>query len=72
MVMKWGLIYAVQAGRSEVGEEDLARACLVGTYLMETAKLFPNLIQKSETARVEAKIVETLKRLPGQKLTQLK
>lgn len=69
MVMKWALIYAVQEGHLEVSDFDLARATLVGTYLLETARLVPCLVEKSRVARVEAKIIATLQRLPGQYLS---
>ena len=69
MVMKWALIYAMQAGHAEITEEDLAQATLVGTYLAETASLIPGRVQKSQSARVEAKILETLRRMPDQWLS---
>jgi hypothetical protein len=69
MTMKWALLYTLQAGRGEVNSEDLARASLVGTYFMETSRLIPNLVQKSTIARIETKIVETLRKIQGKYLT---
>ena len=60
MIMKWALLYAIQAGTSSVEVEDLTRAQLVGAYLMETAELVPAHISKTPVARVEAKILEAL------------
>jgi hypothetical protein len=69
MIMKWSLIYAIQAGEAEITEESLARATLVGTYLMETARLVPSSVHKCSVARIEARIVDTLNRMRGQYLT---
>lgn len=69
MIMKWALIYAIQAGESEITEQCLARATFVGTYLMETARLVPGSVHKCSVARIEAKIVDTLNRIPGRYLT---
>ncbi len=69
MIMKWALIYAIQAGESEITEQCLARATLVGAYLMETARLVPSSVHRCSVARIEAKIVDTLNRIPGQYLT---
>jgi hypothetical protein len=69
MTMKWALMYAILAGHTEILTDDLARACLVGTYLMDTAMLLPNLVQKNALSRVESKIIETLRRLDGKYLT---
>jgi hypothetical protein len=68
-IMKWALLYAIQAARAQVTSEDLARATLVGTYLMDTAKLVPGMVEKTRVSRVEAKIVETLRKVDGKYLT---
>lgn len=68
-IMKIALIYAIQAGRAEVGSEDIVRATLVGTYLIETARLVPIMVQKSNAARIEAKIVQNLEEVRGKWLT---
>ena len=69
MIMKWALIFAMQSGRAEINSENLARATLVGTYLMETAQLVPRFVQKSPIARIEDKIIKTLSLLSGQYLS---
>jgi len=69
MIMKWALIYAIQAGEAEISEESLARATLVGTYLMETARLVPASVHKCSIARIEGKIVDTLAKIRGEYLT---
>lgn len=69
MIMKWALIYSMQAGEAEVSADSLARATLVGTYLMETARLVPQCIQKAMVARIEARVVQSLSKCPGQYLT---
>ena len=66
MAMKWALIYTMQAEHSVVEVDDLARGVLVGTYLLETARLLPGHVSKTRTARVEVKIVEALERVRGQ------
>ncbi len=69
MIIKWSLLYALQAGNSEITHGNLARATLVGTYLMETARLVPQTIQKSVVAKIESKIIKTLCLFPSQYLT---
>jgi hypothetical protein len=69
MIMKWALLYALQAGNTKIAPEDLARATLVGTYLMETARLVPQTIQKSVVAKIENKIIKTLSLFAGKYLT---
>ena len=69
-VMKFALIYALQAGRSEVSVEDLDRAKLVGDYLVATARLLPGSLVKAPVAKVEEKILQALKRVePGRWVT---
>ena len=65
MIMKWALMYAVQAGHAVIEVDDLARGQLIGDYLMQTAELVPNHISKTPVARVEAKIMEALAKDPG-------
>ena len=60
MIMKWALLYAIQAGHAVIEVDDLARGQLVGDYLMQTAELVPSHISKTPVARVEAKIMEAL------------
>jgi hypothetical protein len=67
--MKWALLYAIQSGRANIEMDDLVRAILVGTYLMETARMVPAYVSKAPVARVEAKILATLGRFPGQWLS---
>lgn len=67
--MKFALNYMVLTGHSQVETDDLARATLVGAYLMETAQMVPFMARKSRVARVEAKVVESLKVAHGQWLT---
>jgi hypothetical protein len=66
MIMKWALIYAVQDYRSIIEVDDLARAAIVGDYLMQTARMVPQHVEKVPLAKVEAKILEALGREPGQ------
>ena len=69
-VMKFALIYALQAGRSELSVEDLDRAKLVGDYLVATARLLPGSLVKAPVAKVEEKILQALKRVePGRWVT---
>jgi hypothetical protein len=65
MIMKWALVYAIQTGNSVIEVDDLARAVMVGDYLMQTAKLVPQHVGKSFLAKVEAKILEVMSREPG-------
>ena len=65
MVMKWALLYALQAGHASIEVDDLARGILVGTYLNETASLVPGHVSKTIVARIEHKIVESLRRVQG-------
>ena len=65
MIMKWALLYAVQAGHAVIEVDDLARGQLIGDYLMQTAELVPNHISKTLVAKVEAKILEALAKEPG-------
>ena len=60
IIMKWALLYAIQAGHAVIEVDDLARGQLVGDYLMQTAELVPSHISKTPVARVEAKIMEAL------------
>ena len=46
MAMKWSLLYALQAAHVGIEIDDLARGVLVGTYLMETARLVPGYVSK--------------------------
>jgi hypothetical protein len=62
-------MYAVQAGHANIEVDDLARGVLLGTYLMETAKLVPGYVSKTPVARVEQKILDSLERVRGQWLT---
>jgi len=68
-VMKWSLLYAIQASHANIEMDDLARGILVGTYLMETARLIPGYVSKAQVARVEQKIIESLTRVRGKWLT---
>lgn len=63
-VMKWALLYAVQAGHAQIEHDDLARAAIVGTYLMETARLVPGHVAKAQVARIEERVVNALARSP--------
>jgi putative DNA primase/helicase len=65
MIMKWALVYAIQAGHSVIEVDDLARAVIVGDYLMQTAQLVPQHVEKTFLAKVEGKILEVMSREPS-------
>jgi hypothetical protein len=64
MIMKWALLYAVQASHSTIEVDDLARTVMVGNYLMQSSRLVPQHVQKAPVARIEEKILEALRREP--------
>ena len=65
MIMKWALLYAVQDFHTVIEVHDLARAAMVGDYLMQSARLVPLHVEKVPLARVESKILEMMSREPG-------
>ena len=65
-IMKWSLVYALQGRRSQVEVDDLARGVLVGTYLIDTARLVPDMVRKAGVARIEQKIIDALTKVGGQ------
>jgi hypothetical protein len=64
MMMKWALLYAVQNYHSIIEVDDLARAVLVGDYLMQTARLVPLHVEKTPIARIEARILDGMGKAP--------
>ncbi|HVA21767.1 MAG TPA: DUF3987 domain-containing protein [Candidatus Micrarchaeia archaeon] len=59
-VLKFALLYCLQAGHAAVELEDLERAAIVGDYLAETAVIVPRGVTKAPIARVEAKVLDAL------------
>jgi Protein of unknown function (DUF3987) len=64
MVMKWALLYAAQAFHSVIEVDDLARAVMVGDYLLQTARLVPRHVEKTPVARIEARILDGMAKAP--------
>jgi hypothetical protein len=64
MVMKWALLYAAQAFHSIIEVDDLARGVMVGDYLLHTARLVPQHVEKTPVARIEARILEGMAKVP--------
>ena len=57
-ILKFALLYAMQARHERIQREDLARAGIVGGYLTQTALHVPAGVQEVRTPRMEAKILE--------------
>jgi hypothetical protein len=64
MVMKWALLYAVQGFHAIIEVDDLARAVMVGDYLMKTARLVPQHVEKIPIARIENRILDGMAKAP--------
>lgn len=63
--VKWAILYAMQAGHTQIEDEDIQRGILVGQYLEKAAEFLPGQFVKNSVANIEERYIEMMRENQG-------